>query len=360
MPENDQNLDKNDQNISKNINKSTGKNTNKDIGKDTNKDTSKDTNKDTGKDTNKDISKNNDIRLAALIAIAGNAILAVLKIIAGIFSQSGALLSDGIDSSADVFISIITLIVVKIISKPADMEHPWGHGRAETVTTAFLSFVLFFTGGQLVINAVAKLIANEQSAAPSAIAIVISLVSIAGKSLLALCQYLLGQRSGSAMIRANAKNMSSDVIVSCGVVAGLTISIVTGSFYADTVIAGLIGLWIIKTAVGIFLEANLELMDGNVNTEPYHVIVEAVDAVPGAGNPHRARVRRIAGFLDIDFDIDVDPECTVAVAHEIATRVEREIKNRLDNVYDIMIHIEPQGVDEDETFGLTASMMQRK
>ncbi len=300
--------------------------------------------------------KTKSIRAAAIIALIGNAVLAALKICAGLFSGSGALVSDGVDSSADVFISIVTLAVVRVISKPADAEHPWGHGRAETVTTAFLSFIMFFMGGQLVINAVVNLIANGQTAAPSSTAIVVTVISIAGKILLAWCQYVMGKRAGSAMITANSKNMGSDVLVSLGVLAGLVVSNLTGSAYADTVIAGLIGIWIIKTAIGIFLEANLELMDGSKDIEPYHVIVEAIDAVEGAGNPHRARMRHVAGFWDIDIDIDVAPECTISEAHQ----VEREIKQRLENVLDIMIHVEPQGTHGAESFGLSEKMMQGK
>ncbi len=304
--------------------------------------------------------KTKNIRTAAIIALSGNAALAVLKICAGLFSGSEALVSDGVDSSADVLISIITLAVVRVISKPADAEHPWGHGRAETVTTAFLSFIMFFMGGQLVLNATSSLITGVQTSAPSFLAAAVSLISIAGKILLAWRQYILGKRANSAMIIANAKNMASDVFVSLGVLVGLIISNATGSAHADTVIAGLIGVWIIKTAVGIFLEANLELMDGSKNTEPYHVIVEAVGAVDGAGNPHRARMRHVAGFWDIDFDIDVDPECTISEAHDIASRVEQEIKLRLENVLDIMIHVEPQGAHGAESFGLSEKMMRNR
>jgi cation diffusion facilitator family transporter len=162
------------------------------------------------------------------------------------------------------------------------------------------------------------------------------------------------------MIKANAKNMAGDVVVSMGVLIGLVISTLTGSAYADIILAALIGGWIIKTAIGIFRETNQELMDGNSNTEPYRVIVEAVRSVEGAGNPHRARTRCIAGFWDIDFDIDVDPDCTVHEAHAIASNVENEIKKRLDNVFDIMIHVEPQGDDTVEIFGLTEEMMRDK
>ena len=304
---------------------------------------------------NKD--KNKYIKIAAVAAMTGNAVLAVLKITAGIFSNSGALIADGIDSSSDVVIGMVTLAVVGIISKPADAKHPWGHGRAETVATAFLSFVIFFMGAQLIINSASNLISGEKQSAPSALAVIVTVISIAGKILLAWSQYILAKRSGSSMIKANAKNMSGDVIVSVGVLAGLIISSVTGSAYADMLIALLIGLWIIKTAVGIFLEANLELMDGNGDIETYKVIVAAVDSVDGAINPHRARMRRIAGFWDIDFDIDVDPKSTILEAHAIASQVEAEIKSRLENVFDIMIHVEPRGDDTDEGFGLSEDEM---
>ena len=304
---------------------------------------------------------NNDktkyIRIAAITAIAGNAILAILKIMTGIFSNSAALIGDGIDSSTDAIISIITLVVVRIISKPADVEHPWGHGRAETISTVLLSFIIFFAGAQLIINSVSNLISGGQHFSPSAIAIVVTLISIVGKFLLAWSQHLLGKRANSTMIKANAKNMASDVLISVGVLAGLVISTYTGSAYADTIIAILIGIWIIKTAIGIFLEVNQELMDGNNDMEPYRVIARVVNSVDGAANPHHARIRRIAGFLDIDFDIDVDPQCTVLEAHEIASKVENEIKQSLENVYDIMIHIEPSGDNALEAFGLSEDDM---
>ena len=301
--------------------------------------------------------KTRTIRVAALTALIGNAVLACLKIAAGLLAGSGALVADGVDSSADVVISAIALAVVRIISKPADTKHPWGHRRAETVATAFLSFTLFFVGAQLIINAVRKLISGQTQAVSSTLAIVITCVSIAGKSVLAWSQYRLGKRAGSAMVKANGKNMASDVLISLGVLAGLVISKLTGLARADTVIAMLIGAWIIKTATGIFLEANLELMDGNGDIEPYRAIVDAVNAVEGAATPHRARVRRIAKFWDIAFDIDVDPHCTVSEAHDIASRVEREIKLRLEDVFDVMIHIEPRGDCADETFGLSEDVM---
>jgi Predicted Co/Zn/Cd cation transporters len=94
-------------------------------------------------------------------------------------------------------------------------------------------------------------------------------------------------------------------------------------------------------------------MDGNYDMEPYRVIALSVNETEGASNPHRAKVRRVAGLWDIDFDIDIDPKCTVLDAHNIALEVERRIKENLENVYDIMIHIEPRGDNIAEGFGLS-------
>ena len=297
------------------------------------------------------------IQLAATITLIGNAILAALKIAAGLFSKSDALIGDGIDSSTDVIISIVTLVVVRILSKPADVEHPWGHRRAETVATAFLSFVIFFVGAQLIFHSLSCIIADIRTPTPSAFAIVVLIISIIGKILLAVSQRILGKRAHSAMTMANAKNMASDVLISVGVLLGFAITSLTGSGHADSVVAMFIGAWIMKTAIGIFLESNLELMDGNSDIQQYQIIVDAVNAVEGASHPHRARMRRVAGFWDIDLDINVEPRISVLEAHRIATKVEQEIKKQLSDVFDIVIHIEPCGDTAEEAFGLSEEDM---
>lgn len=295
------------------------------------------------------------IRKAALTALIGNLILAALKIGAGIISGSMAVLGDGIDSSVDVFIALMSLMVSKVISRPADAGHPWGHGRAETVATILLSYILFFAGAQLALNAAVRLFSGVRAEVPSYPALAATLVSIAGKLFLAWSQYRLGVKANSAMLKANGKNMAGDVVISGGVLCGLGLSMFFGLGAIDQGVALLVGLWVIKAAVGIFLEANSELMDGGSGTEFYQAVFEAVHTVPGAGNPHRTRMRRIAGFWDIDIDIEVDPGLSVREAHLIATQVELAIKKRVDGVYDIMVHVEPTGDSEgphNEGYGL--------
>jgi cation diffusion facilitator family transporter len=293
------------------------------------------------------------IKIASITALAGNMALAAVKIIAGLYEESLAVLGDGIDSSMDVLIALMTLVVSGVISKPADKDHPWGHGRAETVTTAILSMILFFAGGQLIITSIQHLAAGLVTEVPGKFALAATIISIAGKIFLSWSQYAFGKKADSALLKANGKNMAADVLTSAGVLIGLGCSMFFNIGAIEKVTAILVGIWVIKNAIGIFMEANMELMDGSTDDESYHLLFEAVRSVPEAGNPHRTRMRRIAGFWDIDMDIEVDPSLTIAEAHEIANKVETAIKNRLGNIFDIMIHVEPQGNTQTESFGLS-------
>jgi cation diffusion facilitator family transporter len=302
------------------------------------------------------------IRTASIVSLAGNLLLAVTKIVGGYFSGSLAVVSDGIDSSIDVLISAISLVISKLISRPADEGHPWGHGRAESVATVMLAFLLAVGGVQLLISAGNSFIAAFSSDASSAevpgkLALVITIISIVGKAALALNQYLLGKKAASGMLLANAKNMCADIAISGAVLVGLFFAITFNISFIDIILAFVIGVIVIKESIGIFISANSELMDGGSGTEDYRNVFDAVKSVEGAGNPHRTRIRKIAGFYDIDIDIEVDGNLTVTEAHKISEHVESAIRNKLSDVYDIVVHIEPAGEcrnsgDEYEAYGL--------
>jgi len=311
-------------------------------------------NKNSGTSLNKSHSdKARLIRIAALTALFGNITLAAAKIWTGIYAGSLAVIGDGIDSSVDVIIAVMSLIVARIISKPADECHPWGHGRAETVATTLLSCLLFFAGAQLILNSGKNIVFGVQHEVPSMAALVVTVISIAVKLFLAWSQYLFGKKADSLMLKANAKNMTADVLLSAGVLAGLGLSMLFNVGVIDSWAAVLVGLWVIKSALGIFMEANTELMDGGSNRTYYQAVFEAVKTVQEAGKPHRLRMRRIAGLWDIDIDIEVLPNKTVIEAHWIASNVEQAIKKQVENIYDIMVHVEPLGNLENEGFGIS-------
>jgi len=294
------------------------------------------------------------LRKASLIALAGNLVLAAAKIAAGLASGSLAVVGDGLDSSTDVVIAIVALATARIVSKPGDREHPYGHGRAETVATTIISFVVFFAGSQLFLRSAGALIAGDDYELPSRISLYVTAVSIVGKLLLAWSQFHYGKAAGSSMLIANGKNMRGDVVISASVLVGLGFAFLLGMPILDRVCALLVSLWIVKVAFGIFLEANAELMEGSAGEGHYGEVFAAVASVPGAGNPHRTRVRKLGSMLVVDLDIEVAPELPVAKAHAISMAVEAAIKARLPEVYDVVVHVEPSGNEEaGERFGLS-------
>ena len=299
--------------------------------------------------------KTHYIRVAGTIALIGNAALAFIKILLAYFSKSLAVMGDGIDSSTDVLIAIVTLVISAIISRPSDKEHPWGHGRAETTTTLVLSFIIFFAGAQLANQSVTRLMNPQDAQAIGRGAVIAAIISIAGKTVLALLQFHYGKIADSEMVKANALNMKNDIIMSLGILVGLFLSEQFKLPILDPIIALLVGLWVIKNAAKLFLQVNFELMDGNADNSLYQKLFSAVSSVQGVHNPHKARIRKMASLFDIDLDIEVDPAMTVYDAHEKAEQVEEAIREVIPEAYDILIHIEPLGSDShqrEEKYGL--------
>ncbi|MBN2480117.1 MAG: cation transporter [Bacteroidales bacterium] len=300
--------------------------------------------------------REDEIRKASWIAISGNAFLSVIKIVAGIIAGSLAVVADGVDSFGDIITSTIILITANILSRPPDKKYPYGYGKADTIATKALSFIIFFAGAQLFITAIRKLSGGVAVGMPSKFAFYIVLVSIAGKILLAIYQFRIGKRTGSAMLIANGKNMQNDVIISASVLLGLIFVFVFKLPVLDSITALLVSIWVLKVAFQIFMQTNVELMDGTKDCSIYNKIFDAIEAVEGVHHPHRVRSRNIGHKVMINIDLEVDGDLTLREAHELAHKVEDSIKTRIDNVFDVAIHVEPLGdKTAEEKYGITKS-----
>jgi cation diffusion facilitator family transporter len=295
-----------------------------------------------------------DIEKASWIAIIGNGILSALKITIGLIAGSLAVVGDGIDSATDIVTSLITLLTARVIAKPPDVKYPYGYERADTIAAKALSFVIFFAGAQLFISTVPKILGKHSHDLPSSLAIYVTAVSIVGKFFLARHQFRVGKRVQSSMLIANARNMQNDVLISSTVLVGLIFTFVLHLPILDAITALAVSLWIMRSAFSIFMQTNLELMDGIKDPDIYKQIFDAIDSVDGVTNPHRVRLRQLGNRYMMDIDIEVEGSLTVHDAHEIAHVVEERVKEKIKNVYDIMIHVEPEGdINEDEKFGVT-------
>ena len=164
----------------------------------------------------------------------------------------------------------------------------------------------------------------------------------------------MGKRHDSSMLTANGKNMLSDILISSSILFGLACTFLFNLPILDPIVALLVSIWVMKTAVSIFIESMTETMDSVRDPSVYDEIFEAVGDVTGASNPHRTRIRKIGTHYDIDLDIEVDGTLPVEEGHRIALSVEEKIKERVANVYDVMVHVEPIGnFEKDEAFGMS-------
>ncbi len=298
------------------------------------------------------------IKTAGILALLGNTFLALFKIFSAFVTGSMAVMGDGLDSATDVLIALVTLFVGSIVSRPSDKTHPWGHARSETTATMILSLVIFCAGAQLVLQSSKKIISGQFAPSLEKIAIITTSISIFGKTLLAISQAHFAKIAQSELVKANALNMRNDIVLSLSVLVGLFLSNVFKLPILDPIIAFLVGLWIIKNAITLFLQVNTELMDGNTDNSLYKKLFSAALSVPNVKNPHRARIRRLGSLLDIDLDIEVPPSLTIYDAHELAEQVEEAIRKEIPEVYDIVIHLEPYDSDSHqriERYGLTPS-----
>lgn len=297
---------------------------------------------------------------ASWVSTVGNAILAVLKIAVGIVAGSLAVLGDGIDSATDVVISLVMVFTAKIVNRPPDSKYVYGYEKAEGIATKILSLVIFYAGIQILVSSVGSMFSTEPREMPTMIAIYVTLFSIVGKLLLALYQFRAGKKANSSLLTANAINMRNDVLLSVGVLVGLVFTFALKMPMLDSLTGIFVSLFILKSSIDIFLDSNVELMDGVKDPTIYSEIFNAVDMVEGAHNPHRVRTRMLGGMYIIDLDIETDGDIPLKEAHSIAHRVENKIRENIDNVYDVMIHVEPLGSSkEKEQFGVSRRTLRK-
>jgi cation diffusion facilitator family transporter len=285
---------------------------------------------------------------ASWVGVIGNALLSLLKIVIGIISGSLAVIADGIDSASDIVTSLITLFTARIMMRPPNIRYPYGYMKADTIATKALAFVILFAGAQLAISTIRNFLVGNERDLPGMLAIYVTIVSIIGKFLLARHQLSKGKQTNSEMLKANARNMQNDVFISVSVLIGLVFTFLLGMPILDSVTALFVSIWILKVGFQIFMQTNRDLMDANTDPGLYKKVFGAVDQVEGAANPHRVRIRKIGNYYMVALDLEVDGDISSRMAHEICVKVEDIIRRDLDNVFDIMIHIEPAGFEHKE------------
>jgi cation diffusion facilitator family transporter len=255
--------------------------------------------------------------------------------------HSTAVVADGLESAADVVASGFVLFGLTLAAKPADENHPYGHGRVETLTGLLIGLVLMVGGAFISWNAIRRV---GQPHEPLAAFVIWPLViSIAAKTGLASLKFHFGRKLGSNALKADAWNDATDTVSAFAalIAVGLTLKNSLRFSEADRYGGFVVGLIVVSAGIRVVRETTMQLMDTMPDAELIGQIREAASAVPGVRGVEKCFARRTGFKYHVDLHLEVDPEMTVRRSHQLAHEVQLRIRERLDWVADVLVHVEP-------------------
>ena len=291
-----------------------------------------------------------------LIGAVVDALLGVFKIVIGYASFSQALIADGIHSLSDLATDAIVLYASKHAHAEADDDHPYGHGRFETVATVVLGVALIGVAVGISYDAGFRLLHHEHISTPGAWALVIAFISVISKEAIYRYTMVVAKKYDSNLLRANAWHSRSDAISSIIVIIGVAGSMF-GVWYLDGVAAIGVGLMIAKIGWDLLKESMQELVDTSLEPERVEAIRQSILSVDGVDTLHVLRTRRMGSEALADVHIQVSPSLSVSEAHYISETVRSQVMRDISEVSDVMVHIDPE---DDESFDQRLPLPLRK
>ncbi len=276
-----------------------------------------------------------------LVGAVVNMILALAKVVVGWLAQSQALVADGIHSLSDLLSDGLVWIASHHAAQEPDHDHPYGHGRFETLATLGLGLLLALVAVGIVWDAVERLFNPEALLHPGWFALVVAGASILAKEWLYHYTIAVSRRLKSEMLRANAWHHRSDAISSVVVLVGIA-GTMAGLTYLDAIAAVLVGLMILRVAWELGWPAVQELADAGLEQERLEKIRRLILSVDGVQAIHMLRTRLMGGLASVDVHVLVDPWVSVSEGHQISQRVMDRLLAEVEEVTDVTVHIDPE------------------
>lgn len=276
---------------------------------------------------------------AALASVGSNSALVVLKLTIGLFIGSVAVISEAIHSGIDLAASIIAYFSVKAADVPPDEDHPYGHGKIESISGTVEALLIFLAGGWIIYEAIHAFLAKKEIEMLGW-GIGVMAISALANTLVARYLFIVAHREDSVALKADAHHLSVDVYTSLGVFAGLILVKITGMRIFDPIAALVVGCLILHTAYSITREAVLPLLDTALPKEDLDTLIGTLKADSRVKGWHRLRTRKSGSQRHIDFHLLLDDGLTLSASHAISHEVKDAIKAALPNSR-VVIHMEP-------------------
>jgi cation diffusion facilitator family transporter len=284
---------------------------------------------------------------AAYLSVGSNTSLSTFKLFIGLMTGSVSIIAEALHSMNDLIASVIATYAVKESSKPPDREHEYGHGKAESISALLEAALIIFAAVFIIYEAADRLLA------PRGIefiewGIAVMFASTVVNAIVSLYLYRIAKKTNSAALHADAAHLSTDVITSLGVFAGLFAIRITGYMGMDPVIAMIVALFIIQTGLRIILGSCRDLMDTRISIEEEKRIREILELHKDRFFEfHRMRTRRSGSERHMDLHLVVPRTMSVQRGHALADHIEKEIMQKMPETQ-VLIHIEPCHADCDD------------
>lgn len=302
--------------------------------------------------------RNIAIRRVTYYGMAINIFLAIAKMVIGFFSHSRALTADGFHSLSDLITDVGLLAGNRLWCRPRDENHPYGHGRIEILVTILIGGLLGCVGIMIAYNGIDAIHENRVHSHPGWLGLSVLIVSILSKEFLYRWTVRVARHAHSTALEANAWHHRSDAFSSipalCGVVGAM---LKPEWWFLDIVGAVLVAACIIHAGISIVMPAVSKLLDLGVSPELGRRITEEALRVPGVESAHALRTRYIGGDVAVDLHVHVEPSLTVLQGHDIAEAVTEALCLRIDEVSDVLVHIEPAKTPTKTTLEATGKVI---
>jgi cation diffusion facilitator family transporter len=280
-------------------------------------------------------------RRIAMIGVAASAVLAASNLVTGFLTNSTSVVAAGFEFVGDVLASSIVIVGMRVAARPADEEHPYGHGRFETLS-AFIVGVILAVGG-VMISAESLQRIDMPHTAPGLAAAAALVFAIVVRGVMSTVKFRMGHRLHSSALLADAWNDAVDIL-SAGaalVAVGLATYDPARFLAADHYGGFLVGIVVVITGLRVVRDASLELVDTMPPAELTAEILAVAKTLPGVQGIDKVLARKSGLQYHIDLHIEVDPALTVAASHVIAGRVRSTLRRDLPWVADVLVHVEP-------------------
>lgn len=276
------------------------------------------------------------------LSIAGNIVLALVKGLTGYFGNSYALIADAIESTSDIFSSMLVLFGIKYSSKPADKNHPYGHGRAEPLVTFLVVGILVASAIVIIYESIKNIRTPHQLPKPYTLIVLGIIILI--KEIFYRFVTRRSKATHSTSLKADAWHHRSDAITSLAAFIGISIALIFGNGYetADDWAALIAAVIILYNAYLIFRPALGEIMDEHLYDDLIEEIRTIAKQVDGVVDTEKCLVRKAGMQYHVDLHMTVKGDITVTKGHEIAHHLKDTLQRKLPQLAEVLIHVEPE------------------